>query len=135
MFEYTPLYIFCNRRSAMSSQSDRTPVRLRRFDELEFVPRFEYGDMAESVELCGLTDGTRLGTGFARMKNAHIPWTIQYDEVLILLEGELHVHTRAKIHKLSVHDSLWLPAGTELVYEADSALVAYAIYPSNWHEG
>jgi hypothetical protein len=46
----------------MSSQPDKTPVRLRRFDELEFVPRFEYGDMAESAELCGLTDGTRLGT-------------------------------------------------------------------------
>ena len=118
----------------MASQTDKSPVRLQRFDELEFVPRFEYGDMAESAELCGLTDGTRLGTGFARMKNAHIPWTIQYDEVLILLEGDLQVHTNARIHKLSVHDSLWLPAGTELVYEADSALVAYAIYPSNWHE-
>jgi hypothetical protein len=46
----------------MTSQSDKTPVRLRCFDELEFVPRFEYGDMAESAELCGLTDGTRLGT-------------------------------------------------------------------------
>jgi hypothetical protein len=46
----------------MTSQPDKSPVRLRRFDELEFVPRFEYGDMAESAELCGLTDGTRLGT-------------------------------------------------------------------------
>jgi hypothetical protein len=49
-------------------------------------------------------------------------WTIQYDEVLILLEGGLHVHTNAKIHKLSVHDSLWLPTGTELVCEANNAL-------------
>ena len=63
----------------MTDKADKSPVRLQRFDELEFVPRFEYGDMAESAELCGLTDGTRLGTGFARMKNAHIPWTIQYD--------------------------------------------------------
>jgi hypothetical protein len=57
----------------MSSQPDKTPVRLRRFDELVFVPRFEYGDVAESVELSGLTDGIRLGTDFARLKNAHIP--------------------------------------------------------------
>jgi len=118
----------------MTSQTDKSPLRLQRYAELEYVPRFEYGDMAESAEICGLTDGTRLGTGFARMKNAFIPWTIQYDEVLILLEGELRVHTNTEVHKLSVHDSLWLPAGTELVYEADSALVAYAIYPSNWHE-
>jgi hypothetical protein len=46
----------------MSSQPDKTPVRLRRFEELGFVPRFEYGDMAESAELYGLIDGTRLGT-------------------------------------------------------------------------
>ena len=52
----------------MTSQTDKSPIRLQRFDELEFLPRFEYGDMVESTELCGLTDGTRLGTGFGWMK-------------------------------------------------------------------
>ena len=118
----------------MPTLPNKSPVCLQRFSDLEFIPRFEYGDMATSVEICGSSDGSKLGSGFARMENAYIPWTIQYDEVLIVFEGELHVHANAEIHSLYPRDSLWLPAGTELIYETDSALVAYAIYPSNWHE-
>ena len=113
---------------------EKSPLQFRQFSDLHFEPRFEYGHMAESAEICGLKDGTSLGTGFARMKNARIPWTIQYDEVLIVFEGELRIHVNGEIHALFARDSIWLPAGTELVYEADNALVAYAIHPSNWHE-
>ena len=34
----------------MTIQTDKSPARLQRFEELEFIPRFEYGDMAESAE-------------------------------------------------------------------------------------
>ena len=118
----------------MVSQSDKIPVRLRRYKEFDFVPRFECGEMAESAELSALTDGTRPGTGFVRLKNARIPWTIQYDEVSILLEGELLVHINDECHHLYWRESLSLPAGTRLIYELVSTLLAYAIYPSNWHE-
>ncbi len=121
----------------MSSQqhpSGRSPARLRHFSDLEFVLRFEYGHMAEAAEICGSNDGSSLGGGFARLHKAHIPWTIQYDEMLILIEGELRVHVGAEIFRLQPRDSLWLPAGTELIYQADRALVAYAIHPANWHE-
>jgi len=112
----------------------KSQVRVERFSELNFAPRFEYGQMAEVAETCGSKDGTELGAGFVRLKHARIPWTIQYDEVLIVFEGLLRVHTGGQIHELHARDSLWLPAGTELVYETDNALVAYAIHPSNWNE-
>jgi hypothetical protein len=31
-------------------------------------------------------------------------------------------------------DSIWLPAGTALEYDAETVLVCYSIHPSNWHE-
>ena len=120
--------------SSYHPQADKSPVRLQRFADLQFTPRFEYGHMAEAVEICGASDGSRLGAGFARMKNAYIPWTIQYDEVLIVFEGKLRIHADGEIYELRARDSLWLPAGTELIYEAEDALVAYAIHPSNWQE-
>lgn len=112
----------------------KSPPRVSRFSKLQFEPRFEYGHMAESVEICGAGDGSELAAGFVRLKQARIPWTIQYDEILIVIEGKLRVHTNTEIHNLSPQDSLWLPAGTELCYESDYALVAYAIHPANWHE-
>jgi hypothetical protein len=36
--------------------------------------------------------------------------------------------------ELQPRDCIWLPAGTELVYQAESALIHFAIHPSNWHE-
>ncbi|HEY5740151.1 MAG TPA: ethanolamine utilization protein EutQ [Gammaproteobacteria bacterium] len=108
--------------------------RLVRFGDLEFVPRFEYGEMAEVAGICGTADGTELGAGWGRLRNARIPWTIRYDEVLTVFEGLLRVHTGGEVHELHPRDCLWLPKGTELVYEADSALVHFAIHPADWQQ-
>ena len=113
---------------------NKTEVRLERFDNLEFAPRFEYGEMAEVSAVCGAEDGTELGVGWGRLSNARIPWTIRYDEVLTVFEGVLKLHANGIVHELQPRDSIWLPKGTELVYEAESALLHFAIHPSNWHE-
>ena len=112
----------------------KAPLRVERFTELEFMPRFEYGDMAQVVETCGSKDGSELGTGWGRLTQAYIPWTIRYDEVLTVFEGELRLHADGQVHTLAPKDSIWLPRGTELIYEAESALIHFAIHPSNWHE-
>ena len=110
----------------------KSAPRLQRFDEIEFAPRFEYGDMAEVAGVCGVDDGTELGVGWGRLHNASIPWTIRYDEVLTVFDGLLRVHADGETYELRPRDSLWLPEGTELVYEAESALVHFAIHPSDW---
>ena len=38
--------------------SAKAPVRMTRFEDLEFSPRFEYGDMAEVAGICGAEDGS-----------------------------------------------------------------------------
>jgi ethanolamine utilization protein EutQ len=110
----------------------KSPPRLQRFEQIEFTPRFEYGEMADVAGICGADDGTELGVGWGRMHDARIPWTIRYDEVLTVFEGLLRVHVGGEVFELHPRDSLWLPEGTELVYEAEYALVHFAIHPSDW---
>jgi len=110
----------------------RSTPRSVRFADLEFAPRFEYGEMAEVAGICGCEDGTELAAGWVRLDNARIPWTIRYDEVVTVFEGALRVHTGGQIHELQPRDSLWLPEGSELIYEAESALVHYVIHPADW---
>ncbi len=105
-----------------------------RFDDLEFAPRFEYGEMAQVAGVCGAEDGTQLGAGWGRMTNARIPWTIKYDEVLTVFDGVLRLYANGEVHELHARDCIWLPQGTELIYEAEYALVHFAIHPSDWHE-
>lgn len=110
----------------------KSPIRLERFSDLNFQPRFEYGHMAEVANICSSEDGTVQGSGFVRFKNAYIPWTIRYDEVVTVIEGEMTIKTADESYRLKPLDSIWLPDGTELIYEAKQALVSYAIYPNRW---
>lgn len=112
----------------------KSSTRARRFAGLSFVPRFAYGDMAQVAGICGPDDGTELGTGWVRLSGARIPWTIRYDEVLTIFEGQLTLHAEGRKLDLYPRDSVWIPAGTELVYEADDALVLYAIHPADWQD-
>ncbi len=68
------------------------------------------------------------------MQNAVIPWTVKYDEVLMVVEGEITIETDQRNLVASARDCIWLPKGTELVYRADDALIFYAIHPWNWAE-
>ncbi|KLK90087.1 ethanolamine utilization protein EutQ [Microvirga vignae] len=110
----------------------KAPPRVRRFSDLTFVPRAQKGDMAQLAEVSGPSDKTELGTGYVRLTDARIDWTVQYDEVLFVLDGSLRVRTQDGVLEAGPHDSVWLPAGTALTYEAENALVAYAIHPANW---
>ena len=109
-----------------------TTPRVDKFDDLIFQPRFEYGDQAQAAQICGADDLVELGAGFGRMTNARFPWTIKYDEILLVVEGELTVHTKEGALTAGPKDTIFLPKGTALEYEAKDALIFYAIHPANW---
>ena len=90
--------------------------------------------MAQVAGICGPDDGTELGVGWVRPRGARIPWTIRHDEVLTVFQGQLTLHAEDRKFDLHPRDSVWIPAGTELVHEADEALVQYAIHPADWQE-
>ncbi len=110
----------------------KSPPRIASPKSMKFFPRFEYGHMAQAAVVTGPDDGTRLGSGFVRMTNAEIPWTIQYDEMVVVLEGQLTVRTSEGDLTAGPQECIWLPNGTELTYIAKEALVFYAIEPANW---
>ncbi|MEX0345716.1 MAG: hypothetical protein AB3N20_12385 [Rhizobiaceae bacterium] len=118
----------------MSVGQDRKPPRAVRFPSLQFAPRFEYGDVAEVAVVTGSKAEGELGSGFVRMQNAEIPWTVQYDEVLLVVEGEIAVQTEQGDLVAGPKDCIWLSRGTRLVYKAEDALLFYAIHPWNWAE-
>ena len=114
--------------------TQQTPARVLAFEDLDFVPRFEHGEMAQLAEVSGSKDGTRLGVGFGRMTKARIDWTPRYDEVLIVIEGHLRVRLADGVLEAGPKDSIWLPKGIALTYEAEDALIAYAIHPADWQD-
>ena len=107
-------------------------TRLFSADKMTFSPRFAYGDQAQVAVVSGAEGETALGTGYVRLVDAEIPWTIQYDEVVLVIEGRLTVRLDDREIAAVPGQSIWLPKGTALTYLADAALVFYAIHPANW---
>ena len=95
------------------------------------MPRFAYDDQAQVAEVSGSGDGTKLGTGFVRMTDAAIAWTVNDDEIILVLDGEITVETDDGDLTAKPKDCIWLAKGTELVYRAENALVFYAIHPAS----
>ncbi len=110
----------------------KSAPRLMKRSEAEFHPRFEYGDQAQSAHLCGTEDDSKLGAGLVRLTGAAIPWTVRYDEIIVVLQGTFTVRTGTDVLTAQAMDSIWLPAGTTLTYEAEEALLFYAIHPADW---
>ena len=57
---------------------------------------------------------------------------MQYDEIILVLEGEVTAITQAETLKAGPKDTIWLPAGTRVTYQAENALIFYAIQPADW---
>lgn len=106
--------------------------RVMEWAKSNFQPRFEHGDQAQAAHLCGTDDGSKLGAGFGRMTKASFEWTVQYDEIILVLEGQVFAITETGTLTAGPKDTIWLPAGTRVTYQADDALIFYAIQPADW---
>lgn len=63
--------------------------RIMEWANSTFQPRFEHGDQAQVAHLCGTDDGSKQGAGFGCLTKASFEWMVQYDEIILVLEGEV----------------------------------------------
>lgn len=73
---------------------------------------------------------SRLGAGIGVFENCEMEWTVTYDEVLFILDGEFQLETEGGTFHAGPGDTLWIPDGTWVIYRA-KALVTffYAVAP------
>jgi ethanolamine utilization protein EutQ len=80
-------------------------------------------------------DGSSMAAGYMALDQGEFPWTLTYDEVDIVLEGEL-VITRGDI---AVHgrpgDVIFIPKGSNISFGTpDKVRFIYVAFPANWNE-
>ena len=80
-------------------------------------------------------DGSSMAAGYMALEMGEFPWTLTYDEVDIVLEGEL-VITRGEIkaHGKPV-DVIFIPKGSNITFGTPSHVrFVYVAFPANWNE-
>ena len=102
-------------------------VKLFRRSDQDLVP----GESGAAVQgLVNTSFSNRLGAGIGVFKECRMEWTVTYDEVLFILEGNFRLKTHDGTFHAGPGDTLWIPKGTWIVYQADAPVTFfYAVAP------
>lgn len=93
------------------------------------------GEPQERAAICrlvGTKESETIGAGIAFFDGASIPWTVLYDEVIVVLEGEFDLTIGERVIHAQAGDVIWVPEKSPLVYSGKKAKVFYALYPVTW---
>ncbi|MET1025629.1 MAG: cupin domain-containing protein [Dongiaceae bacterium] len=87
---------------------------------------------AEISRLVGPDISKTMGVGIAKFDECSIEWTVLYDEMIVVLEGEFRLRLGDRLIAGTPGDVIWIPENTPLRYEGKGAVVCYALYPVDW---
>ena len=74
-----------------------------------------------------------MAAGFMQWENAFFPWTLNYDEIDMVLEGELHVRHQGETLVAKAGDVMFIPKGSSIEFGTPSTVrFLYVAWPANW---
>jgi ethanolamine utilization protein EutQ len=107
---------------------DGSSVRFGRFDGAQ-EPCVGLTDLVTGA------DGSSMAAGFMQWENGFFPWTLNYDEIDMVLEGELHIRHEGETLIGKAGDVMFIPKGSSIEFGTTSHVrFLYVAWPANWQE-
>jgi ethanolamine utilization protein EutQ len=80
-------------------------------------------------------DGSAMAAGYMAMEKGEFPWTLTYDEVDIVLEGELVIRRGDTVARGGPGDVIFIPKGSSITFSTPSRVrFVYVAYPADWND-
>ena len=81
------------------------------------------------------TDRSPIAAGFMALDRGSFSWTLAYDEIDIILEGELEIRRTSEVVHGGVGDVIFIPKGSSIVFSTSAKVrFVYVTYPADWQE-
>lgn len=78
-------------------------------------------------------DGAPIAAGFMAWQQCFFPWTLDYDEIDLVLEGELHIRCDGQTLVGTPGDVLYIPKGSAIEFGTPGSVrFFYVTYPADW---
>jgi ethanolamine utilization protein EutQ len=80
-------------------------------------------------------DRSPMGAGYMSLDKGEMQWTLTYDEIDIVLEGELVITRGAEQVRGRTGDVIYIPKGSSITFGTPSwTRFVYVVFPVNWNE-
>jgi ethanolamine utilization protein EutQ len=84
-------------------------------------------------DVVGAADGLPMAVGVMSLREGSFPWTLDYDEVEYVIEGELHITTADQAVVGHPGDVIAVPKGSSITFGTPSwTRFLYVTYPADW---
>lgn len=116
----------------------RPPVKLATIRESTQEP-FPYldppGMKVRTGDVITADDGSPVAAGYMSITEGSFPWTLTYDEVQVVLEGELHLGGDGGNKVGRAGDVFFVPKGSSITFGTPTwAKFVYITFPANWED-
>lgn len=80
-------------------------------------------------------DRSPMGAGYMSLDKGEMQWTLAYDEIDIVLEGELVITRGSEQVRGKTGDVIYIPKGSSITFGTPSwTRFVYVVFPVNWNE-
>lgn len=124
--------------SRLMADQDNCPVKKIPVPDLTVTEehRMDTGNPADRVwtrDLFTLDQSPRLGCGLMVMERTTFPWTLNYDEIDYVIDGELSILIDGHRVTASPGEIILIPKGSSIQFSVpDKARFLYFVYPADW---
>jgi ethanolamine utilization protein EutQ len=80
-------------------------------------------------------DRSPMGAGYMSLDKGEMQWTLTYDEIDIVLEGELVITRGSEQVRGRTGDVIYIPKGSSITFGTPNwTRFVYVVFPVNWNE-
>ena len=79
-------------------------------------------------------DRSPMGAGYMSLDKGEMQWTLSYDEIDIVLEGELVITRGSEQVRAKTGDVIYIPKGSSITFGTPNwTRFVYVVFPVNWN--
>ncbi len=94
------------------------------------------GQQVRTGDVVTSDDGSPMAAGYMTLTEGSFPWEFSYDEIQIVLEGELHIGTPEGTRIATPGDIMYVPKGSRITFGTPSwTRFVYVTFPADWESG
>jgi len=114
-----------------------SPVLLIKADSVDLKPfAVDVGRPEMNIQLADVITGAHgspMAAGFMTWEKGAFPWTLNYDEIDYVLDGQLEVRKGGRVVIGNPGDVIFIPRGSDIFFGSPSfAKVFYVTFPADW---